>query len=101
MILYNITISISPEIENEFINWMKAKYIPKVLDTGCFFEHRFMRLLHQEPGEGINFSVQFHTTSIKEMRAFEDKFAKGLRGDLERKFGDQFVSFRSLLQSVE
>jgi hypothetical protein len=101
MILYNITINISPNIEDEFIEWMKVDYIPRVLDTGYFYEHRFMRLLHQEPGEGINFSAQFHTKSLNEMRAFEERFAKGLRMDLERKFGDQFVSFRSLLASVE
>ncbi len=101
MILYNITISISPSIEDEFIDWMKAKYIPKVLDSGFFHEHRFMRLLHDQPGEDLNFSAQFHTTSLKKMEAFEEGFAKELRSDLEQKFGDQFVSFRSLLASVE
>ncbi|WP_114748290.1 DUF4286 family protein [Pleomorphovibrio marinus] len=101
MILYNITISISPENETDFISWMKQHYIPKALKSGCFYEHRFLRLLHHEPGEGVNFSVQFHTRSMAEMKTFEAECARELRVLLEKKFGEQFVSFRSLLESVD
>lgn len=101
MILYNITISINPEIEIDFIAWMKQTYIPGVLKSGYFYEHKFLRLLHHEPGEGISFSVQFHTRSMAEMKGFEAEFAKELRGLLEKKFGEQFVTFRTLLESVD
>jgi hypothetical protein len=34
MILYNVTVSVDPEIHDEWLAWMKSKHIPDVLATG-------------------------------------------------------------------
>jgi hypothetical protein len=41
MILYNITFNLSPDIEEDFLSWMKETHIPEVLATGKFHSHVF------------------------------------------------------------
>lgn len=102
MIVYNITISIDSKKEEEFVIWMKESYIPVVIATGYFFDHRFLRLIHDpEEGEGINFAVQFYADSMKKMMDFENAYAEKVQGELEARFANQFVVFRSLLESVD
>ena len=31
MIIYNVTVSLSPEIEKDWLNWMKSKHIADVM----------------------------------------------------------------------
>ncbi len=40
MILYNVTISIDPEVHQEWLAWMKEVHIPDVLKTGMFRENK-------------------------------------------------------------
>ncbi|MCC5937584.1 MAG: DUF4286 family protein [Lunatimonas sp.] len=102
MIVYNITISVDSKKEGEFIQWMKETYIPMVLNTGCFYEHRFMRLLHQgEEGEGTNFATQFFAENMKNMIAFEQGHSQKIHEELDGRFSGDFVFFRSLLESVD
>ena len=45
MISYNVSITIEPDIEYEWVQWMKEHHIPRVMDTGCFVFHDFYKLL--------------------------------------------------------
>lgn len=101
MILYNITINIESAKEVEFIAWMKQEYLPRVMQTGLFFEKRFFRLIQEDNGDGINFSAQFLAESMEDLEFYQIKYASILRDLIKDKFGNQFVSFRSVLESVE
>ncbi|EON75183.1 hypothetical protein ADIS_4354 [Lunatimonas lonarensis] len=102
MIVYNITISVDRKIEGEFIRWMKDTYIPMVLNTGYFFDYRFLRLLnHPEEGEGVNFATQFYAETMEKMMGFENQQAHLVQEALEKRFQGEFVFFRSLLESVD
>lgn len=101
MILYNITINIDQEREYEFVEWMKYEYLPKVMQTGLFFEKRFFRLLQEENGDGVNFSAQFFAEGMEDLEFFQQKYGQVLREEFVEKFGSQFVSFRSVLESVD
>jgi hypothetical protein len=48
MILYNVTVSIDPAIHEEWLEWMKVKHIPDVMNTGCFIEARISRVHGEE-----------------------------------------------------
>jgi hypothetical protein len=100
MIIYNVTVNILVEKEAEFVVWMKEVYIPRVMETGFFFEHRFLRLL-QNQEEGINFAAQFHTSSMKEILDFDRNFAKPIDDMLHKKFREDYITFRSLLETVD
>ncbi len=100
MIVYNVTINILAEKEAEFVAWMKNTYIPEVMKTGFFFEYRFLRLL-QNQEDGINFAAQFHTEGMEKMLHFDKVHAKQIDDLLYDTFRDEYISFRSLLETVE
>tara|TARA_R100001039_G_C1747629_1_gene51594 strand:- start:152 stop:457 length:306 start_codon:yes stop_codon:yes gene_type:complete len=100
MVLYNITINIDSEREEEFIGWMKQEYLPRVMQTGLFNEKRFYRLLQEDDGDGVNFSAQFLAESLEDVKFFQNKYSSVLSEIIKEKFGSQYVSFRSVLESV-
>lgn len=100
MIIYNVTINIVSEKESEFVTWMKKIYIPRVMESGFFFEHRFLKLL-QNQEDGINFAVQFHTETMEKMLHFDRIYSKPIEDLLHTTFQNDYISFRSLLEPVD
>ena len=43
-ILYNVTVSVSEEVHEKWLHWMKATHITDVLGTGCFDSARLLRV---------------------------------------------------------
>ncbi|OYX10645.1 MAG: hypothetical protein B7Z16_18285 [Algoriphagus sp. 32-45-6] len=100
MILYNITINVTSDIEQDFISWMKSTHIPEVLATGMFVEHRFYRLLHESEDGSVNYSIQFFTETMEKMMEYERNHAPALRTKTRERYQDKAVSFRSLLETI-
>ncbi|MGE5521009.1 MAG: DUF4286 family protein, partial [Candidatus Dadabacteria bacterium] len=48
MIIYNVTTKINASVADSWLRWMQQEHIPEVMDTGCFSEYRFARLLEQD-----------------------------------------------------
>lgn len=100
MILYNITINVTPDIEEDFISWMKSVHIPEVLETGIFNEHKFFRLLHDSEDGSTNYCIQYFTESIEKMMEYEKKHAALLRAKTKERYQDKAVAFRTLLETI-
>ena len=100
MILYNITINVSPDIEQDFISWMKMTHIPEVLETGIFHDHKFFRLIHDTEDGSTNYCIQYFTENLKLMMEYESKHAPGLRAKTQERYKDKAISFRTLLETI-
>ncbi|MDX5337931.1 MAG: DUF4286 family protein [Cyclobacteriaceae bacterium] len=100
MILYNITINVTPEIEEDFISWMKTVHIPEVLATGIFQDHKFFRLLHESEDGSTNYCIQYFTESIDKMMEYEKQHAALLRAKTQERYKDKAVAFRTLLETI-
>ncbi len=101
MILYNVTINIEKEAEQEWISWMKKVHIPDVMATGIFHESKFYRILHETDDNTVNYSVQYFTDSVEKIDLYQTLHAHKLQSEVNAKFQDKFVAFRSLLESVD
>ncbi len=100
MFIYNITTKISWTINDEWVAWMKEKHIPGIMGTGCFVEHRFVKLLETDEAEGPTYATQFSSAKREDYERYIEMFATQLRNDAVGKWGDQIISFRSLMQLV-
>jgi hypothetical protein len=100
MILYNVTVNINPELHDDWVDWMKTVHIPEVLATGLFVEHKFLRVMSTEPGEGFTYSIQYFLNSIDDYENYRSNFAPQLQADHTARYKDQFVAFRTLLEVV-
>jgi len=101
MIVYNITVKISTEIENEWVQWQKDEHIPDIMATGKFNAYSFYKLLEQEEEEGPTYVIQYSTTSFEKYREYLSEAAPLLRKKAIQKWNNRFIAFRTVMQSVD
>lgn len=100
MILYNVTINISPDVHEEWLIYMKEQHIPDVLSTGLFIENKFLKVLSTEEGEGFTYSVQYFLNSMADYENYQINYAPKLQAEHTQKYKDKFVAFRTILETV-
>lgn len=100
MILYNITYNIDKDIESDWIDWMRAVYIPRIMSTGYFSSVRFFRLLNIED-EGSTYSVQLMSDTLELIQEFLDKSAHGLAEEHNYRYKNKHVAFQTVLQELD
>jgi hypothetical protein len=100
MIVYNITIKIVPEIEEEWVRWQKKEHIPNVMSSGQFTDYKFYRLLEQNEPDGITYVVQYFAFSFENYNRYINETAPLLRQKALDKWGNQFIAFRTVMQVV-
>lgn len=100
MILYNVTVSIDPQIQEEWLDWMKSKHIPDVMATGCFIEGRISRVHGEEEG-GVTFAIAYVSPSQELFETYQQNHAPALQKEHGERFSGQFAAFRTLLTVLE
>ena len=100
MYIYNVTVKIDQTIQDEWLQWMKEKHIPAVLQSECFSEYKMCRLLEQEETDGITFAIQYFCESLEKYDFYQKKFAPLLQKEHSEKYKDKFVAFRTLMKIV-
>ena len=74
MILYNVTVSIDANIQDEWLGWMSSTHSPQVMETGCFLESRISRVNGEEEG-GVTYAITYLSPS-QEIFSFLSIFTK-------------------------
>ena len=98
MYIYNVTVNLDEAIHQEWLNWMKTKHIPDVLNTGCFTGNRILRVLADD--EGVTYSVQYDFDTMEIYERYQEKFAPALQKEHSDRYSNRFVAYRTLLQKV-
>jgi len=99
MFLYNITYKIDKPIEQDWLDWMRVLYVPKMMATGYFHSYKMYKLLHIED-DGVTYSFQFSANSISDIQQFLEKDAKLLEEEHNLRYRNRHVAFRTVLQEV-
>ena len=101
MIIYNVTTHVSHSISDVWVEWMKHKHIPEIMNTDCFLKYQFVRLLDTDETEGITYAVQFFAENKKSCDKYIELFAPKVRVDALKSWGNKTIAFRSLMEVVE
>lgn len=101
MIVYNITIQIDPQIEQEWLHWQHHEHIPDIMATGLFTEWKMFHLLGQDETEGITYVIQYFTATLEHYERYLQNHAPLLRKKALQRWGDRFIAFRSLMEPVK
>lgn len=99
MIIYNVTVKIDHDTHDEWLDWMKNKHIPDVLNTGCFVESKILRVLVDEE-DGKTYSFQYACENQEKLNEYTTKFAPTLQREHALRYDNKFVAFRTLLEVV-
>jgi len=100
MFLYNVTVGIDREVEQEWLAWMKSEHIPDVLATGMFVSHKFYKVLHDNEDGTVSYSIQYLAESIDHVVKYLEEFAPGMIQKHQEKYAGKHVAFRTLLEEV-
>lgn len=100
MLLYNVTVGVDQDIEQEWLQYMKEKHIQAVLDTGLFVESKIYKVLHDQEDGTISYSIQYFARSIEDVQQYLEVFAPVLIEEHRKKFEHKHVAFRTLLQEI-
>ncbi|MDP4263390.1 MAG: DUF4286 family protein [Bacteroidota bacterium] len=101
MIVYNITLKIPADIEAEWTRWQHQEHIPDIMATSQFIEYKFYRLLEQNESDGITYVIQYFSPSMDHYNTYINEFSAMLRQKAFAKWGDKFIAFRTVMQSVD
>lgn len=99
MIIYNVTVNIENDVREEWLQWMKGKHIPDVMNTGHFMEHKICKVLVEEE-QGTTYSIQYTCLNMDNLKEYQRLHSARLQKEHGDKFANKFVAFRTLLEVV-
>lgn len=99
MLLYNVTLIIEDASATEWLQWMQEVHIPKVMATGLFVSHRMLKVV-DSPNEGITYCSQYIVESIEDYDNYQLQFDAAIQEELNTRFKDKFVTFRTLMEYI-
>lgn len=100
MLLYNVTVGVDKDIEEEWLQYMREKHIKDVLNTGLFVESKMYKVLHDQDDGSVSYSIQYFARSIEDVQQYLEVFAPVLIEQHRKKFEHKHIAFRTLLEEV-
>ncbi len=100
MYIYNVTSLVPIDIHTQWLDWMRADHIPKVIATGLFSHHRVLRLRDSDESDGITYAIQYFCSSREAYDLYLTRYAPELRREVREKWSDGVVSFRTLMEVI-
>jgi Domain of unknown function (DUF4286) len=101
MIVYNTTIKVDNVVANEWVHWQKEIFIPAMLGTGLFYDHRFFELLGQDDNDGKTFIVQYFSIAVSDYDNYRQYHATEFYRMQQAKWANQYVEFSTIMQAVQ
>jgi hypothetical protein len=101
MILYNITVNIEPHIKNSWLDYVRNIYVPSVMATNLFVDHRIFKLLNDSSESGLTYSIQFYSNTLSEAEQYIGEHAQEITSLHNQRFRHQQVSFMTMLESLD
>jgi hypothetical protein len=100
MLLYNMTVGIDKEIEQEWLQWIREVHIPQIMSTGLFTSAKIFKVLHDNDDNTTSYSMQYFAESIGQVNEYLQVFAPKFVGEHRMKFHNRHVAFQTLLEEV-
>ena len=100
MIIYNVTINVSDEIHDTWLNWMKEKHIPDLLSTNLFVSASLSRVITNSD-TGTTYAVAYKLKNLADLQKYETKFSNRFREEYNSKFSASAPTFRTVMQVEE
>lgn len=100
MYIYNITFNIEPEIEKEWLNYIKEQFIPKMLKSGLLNKSITSKIQVDE-AQGNSYSIQFMTDNQDKLKTFIKEELYPILNELHLKFSPKMVYFATELDVID
>ncbi|GGH15776.1 MULTISPECIES: DUF4286 family protein [Pedobacter] len=99
MFLYNVTLILEDAAAEEWLQWMQDVHIPEVMATGMFVSNRLLKVV-DSPNEGVTYCAQYVAETLEHYNKYQQEFAPALQAELNERYKNRFVAYRSLMEFV-
>jgi len=99
MFLYNVTLILDDAAAEEWLQWMQDVHIPEVMATGMFISNRLLKVV-DSPNEGVTYCAQYVAETLDHYNKYQEVFAPALQAELNERYKNRFVAYRSLMEFV-
>lgn len=99
MFLYNVTLILEDTAAEEWLQWMQEVHIPEVMATGMFVSNRLLKVV-DSPNEGVTYCAQYVAETLAQYNQYQEEFAPALQAELNERFKNRFVAYRSLMEFI-
>lgn len=99
MYLYNVTLILEDAAAQEWLQWMQETHIPQVMATGMFVSNRLLKVV-DSPNEGVTYCAQYVADSLENYNQYQEVFAPALQAELNERYKNRFVAYRSLMEFI-
>ena len=100
MLLYNITVGVDLDIENEWVSWMKKVHMPAVMGTGLFVDSKMYKVLQDNDEGTVSYSVQYFAPSIDNVQQYLEVYGPRLIQEHRQRYLNKHVAFQTLLEEI-
>ena len=100
MIIFNDTIIIEEEVEQEWLKYMKTVHIPAVMATGHFSSYQILNVI-DSPNEGITYCIQYSTENLENFDKFYSTHFHQIMDNHNKAFEERYVLFNTLMKTVD
>lgn len=100
MLLYNVTITIDLDVQQDWLRWMREAHIPDVMATGMFISFQMCRLLDHEHTDSEIYTVQYLVKDMDHLNRYMQEFAPDLQRQHLQRYEGKFAAFRTVMEVV-
>jgi hypothetical protein len=100
MLIYNVTSKVSWQVQDAWIEWMVSEHIREILATGLFVRYQLVRLQDVDDIDGPTFAVQYYIDNRENYDLYIRQFAPALRDKAINRWGENVISFRTLMEVI-
>ena len=97
MVLYNVVIEASTDIETGFMEWFKKKHIPLIISTGYFVGFTLSKQIAPKFDRKFTAVCRFFCHNREDYDSYLNEFSNVMRGD----FPTQFIDKCNIIRTVE
>ena len=99
MYVYNISFQIDPMQQEQWLQWMKSKFIPMVESTDIFEDQKFYEINVLED-QAPTYTLQLFTSSEQKMENYQINIAPSIIDELQNTWGNQCFHFITTMKIV-
>lgn len=99
-IVYNVTVNINVDDEQEWKSWMIDHHIPDVMKTGIPESYQMKKIISGEHQNGVTYAIAYVFPSQEKLDLYQKEFSPQLQKEHHERYADRYAAFRTIMELV-
>ena len=100
MIVFNTTFHVEAALQEEFVEYMLAVFIPGATRSGLLTSPRLARVFGEEGEVGLSYAMEFTAVDIAALERWNSEESQQVVTPLLEKFKEKVVGFSTVMQTI-